>query len=43
MVLEVDAMAKVGVKKIAKKQVAFEGLHQVELCAAAQPVEEITE
>ena len=27
MVLEVDAMAKVGVEKIAKNQVAFQGLH----------------
>ena len=43
MMFQVHAMAKVRVKKVAKSQIALQGLYEIGLCAAAKPVKQVTE
>ena len=43
MMFEVHAMAKVRVEKVAKSQIALQCLYEIGLCAATNPVKQITE
>src|SRR3984957_12439338 len=43
VMLEVHAMAKVGVEQIAKREIALQRLDKIRFCAATEPVKPITE